>query len=164
MAEIAKEFDDNPNMFDKSDFVEFIDVWLKTAKTQLDEVTYAGYKSYADRHIKPYFGDKKLKLQDVALKDIEEYYNYKASGGRLDGKEGGLSYQSIKRHSVVLNHVFNYAIHNGMLKNNPCDYAKIPKTASQKKKEICFYSPDECKKLLELTEGTVFHDMVGYRF
>lgn len=164
MAEIAKAIDDNPHIFDKTVFIEFIDVWLKAAKKQLDEVTYTGYKLYADRHIKPYFKDKKLTLQEVTLKDIEGYYNYKAESGRLDGKEGGLSYQSIKRHSVVLNHVFNYAIHNGMLKNNPCDYAKIPKTASQKKKEICFYSPDECKKLLELTEGTVFHDMVYLTF
>ena len=29
---------------------------------------------------------KKLALQDVKIQDVEEYYNYKSTGGRLDKK------------------------------------------------------------------------------
>lgn len=164
MVEIALAIDDNPHILDKTDFVEFIDAWLRSAQNQLDEVTYEGYKSYANKHIKPYFNTKKLTLQNIKMKDIEEYYQYKAVDGRLDGKEGGLSYQSIKRHSVVLNHIFNYAIHNQMIKDNPCQYARIPKTAKKTKKDICFYTPDDCKTLLDITKGTIFHDMVYITF
>ena len=72
----------------------------------------------------PYFEPLKLNVQNVTMNDIEAYYNYKSVTGRLDGKEGGLSLRTIKLHGVVLSQIFEYAIRSGLVKDNPCKYAK----------------------------------------
>ncbi|MBQ8301375.1 MAG: hypothetical protein IJX57_05370 [Clostridia bacterium] len=66
--------------------------------------------------------------------------------------------------SVVLNLIFNEAIRQSLIKNNPCEYAKIPKTAKKSEKKVDFYTTEQCKKLLEVTEGTVLHDMIYITF
>ena len=45
MNEILSEYDDNPSMFDKIDFVTYMNKWLQSVKSRVDEVTYEGYKS-----------------------------------------------------------------------------------------------------------------------
>lgn len=164
MNEILSKYEDNPTMFDKIDFTHYIKIWLNDAKNHIDLITYEGYSQYANKHIIPYFEPKKLKLQDVKLSDIESYYKYKSVSGRLDGKQGGLSYRSIKLHSVVLNLVFEYAMRNKLIKENPCQFAKIPNTAKRSKKIIDFYTPEQCNKLLEITQGTILHDMILITF
>lgn len=158
MAELTIQYNENPQEFNKRDFADYIELWLDSVKPQIDIITYEGYEQYAKKHIIPYFRDKKLFLQDVKIQDIEAYYNYKSTGGRLDKKPGGLSSRTIKLHGIVLSLVFKKAIHDGILKSNPCEYAKIPKTA--KTQPVAkFYTVEECKKLLDITNGTPLHDM-----
>lgn len=164
MNKILAEYEDNPTIFDKIDFTHYIKIWLNDVKNHIDLITYEGYSQYANKHIIPYFEPKKLKLQDVKLSDIESYYKYKSISGRLDGKQGGLSYRSIKLHSVVLNLVFEYAMRNKLIKENPCQFAKIPNTAKRSKKIIDFYTPEQCNKLLGITQGTILHDMILITF
>ena len=164
MKEILAEYDSNPGMFEKTPLSDYICKWLKTVKNQVDAVTYTGYKQYAENHIIPYFKELGLNLQDVKLSDIEGYYSYKALSGRLDGKSGGLSYSSIKKHSVVLNQVFTEAVRNRLIQRNPCELAKIPKTAAKSENAASFYTTEQCEKLLEATEGTILHDMIYLTF
>ena len=164
MKEILAEYDSNPGMFEKVPLSDYICKWLKTVKNQVDTVTYTGYKQYAEKHIIPYFKDLGLNLQDVRLSDIEGYYSYKALSGRLDGKSGGLSYSSIKKHSVVLNQVFTEAVRNRLIQRNPCELAKIPKTAAKSENAASFYTTEQCEKLLAVTEGTILHDMIYLTF
>ena len=164
LAEIIAEYDSNPSLFEKIDFIQYIDKWLRTVKTQVDTITYEGYFSYVEKHIKPYFTPLKLNLQDVKLSHIEGYYQYKSVSGRLDGKPGGLSYRSIKLHSVVLNLIFNEAIRHSLIKENPCQYAKIPKIAKKSDRKVEYYSEKQCKQLLSVTKGTVLYDMIYLTF
>ncbi len=164
MAKISSEYEDNPSIFEKIDFIKYIYKWIKTVKSQVDIITYEGYKSYLEKHIIPYFKALKLNLQDIKMTDIEQYYQYKSITGRLDGKDGGLSYRSIKLHSVVLNLIFEEAIRQSLIKENPCQYAKIPKTAKKSEKKIDFYTTAQCKELLNATEGTILHDMIYITF
>jgi len=164
MADIIAGYEDTMLDEDKLDFTKYIDIWLSSAKKRVDIVTYEGYKSYIERHIKPYFEVQNLKLQDVTLQDIEKYFQYKAASGRLDGKSGGLSYRTIKLHSVVLNLIFNEAVRNSLIKDNPCKYAKIPNSVKKSEKHIDFYTTEQCKKLLEVTEDAVLHDMIYITF
>ena len=101
LEEIRAELDKSPP--DKNVlFTDYMSFWLNSVKDNIDTVTFEGYKSYIDKHIRPYFDKLGLKIQDVKLSDIEDYYHYKATAGRLDGKEGGLSYRTIKLHSVMV--------------------------------------------------------------
>lgn len=164
MAEILLEFESGLSDKDKTDFLDYIDTWLNSAKKRVDIVTLEGYKSYIDRHIKPYFRSKGMKLQDITLHDIEKYYQYKAVSGRLDGKDGGLSYRTIKLHSVVLNLIFNEAMRNSLIKENPCKYAQIPSDVKKSEKQLNFYTKEQCKALLELTKDTALYDMIYITF
>ena len=122
-------------------------------------MTYEGYRDCIVNHIAPYFKEKRLKLQDISIKDIEDYYAYKAVSGRLDGKEGGLSQSTLKRHRILLSLTFKKAIRDGLLKYNPCEYAKMPKFTPQKP-VAKFYTAEQCQELLTAVKGTPLYDMI----
>lgn len=164
MAEIVCEYSQNPTVLGKNDFIQLAYEWLEYVKGHVDTITYEGYEQFTLKHIIPYFKPMKKYIQDMRIADIEGYYNYKATAGRLDGKEGGLSYRTISLHAVVLKLIFKYAVVNGLIKENPCKYAKVPKNSEKLCKKIEFYSADECRKLLEVTQGSVMHDIVLLTF
>lgn len=55
MAKAISAADDNPNSFEKTDFAEYMKLWLKDVKKHIDIVTYEGYKQYTEKHIIPYY-------------------------------------------------------------------------------------------------------------
>lgn len=164
MTKLIAEYTENPEQFNKIEFVDYIRKWLKDKAKQVETVTIEGYEGYIKSHIIPYFEPLHLKLYNVSIKDIEGYYNCKANNGRLDGKPGGLSIASIRRHKTILNQIFQDALHNGLIKSNPCEYAKMPKIDKPSPKVGTIYTPEQCKKLLELTKGTILHDMIYITF
>lgn len=163
LKEILVMAERNPNMFDKIDFCAYAKKWLHEVKSQVDTMTFEGYKQHLEKHIIPHFEPLKLAIQDIRVSHIEEYYKAKMSGGRLDGKEGGLSRASVKRHSVVLSLIFKQARANELIIDNPCEAAVIPK-AKQQMKRTDFYSVEQCKQLLEITDNTILHDMIQITF
>lgn len=98
-------------------------------------------------------------MTDVTYKDIENYYNYKFTSGRLDNKPGGLALSTIRRHKVVLNLTFKQAIREGILTSNPCEYAKLPKETNHTT-IAKIYTVEQVKTLLDITKGTTLHDMI----
>lgn len=159
LNETITMYSENPSMANKTNFDEYLFEWFKSVKTQVDVVTYEGYRDCIVNHIAPYFKEKDLKLQDITIKDIEEYYGYKAVSGRLDGKEGGLSQTTLKRHRILLSLTFKKAIRDGLIKYNPCEYAKMPKFAP-KKPVAKFYTAEQCQELLEAVKGVPLYDMI----
>jgi integrase len=151
----------NENLFDKIDilFIDYIKNWLEGEKSQVDIITLEGYRQYAIKHIIPYFEPKKLNIQNVTISHLEEYYNYKSKGGRLDNKKGGLSNRTIKLHSIVLNLIFKDALYKGIIKDNPNLRAKIPKNNDSSFKGN-FYSVGQCNELLKSFEGMLLQDMI----
>lgn len=163
MSELVLEYSHNHSMFTRTEFVALATEWLQYVKQHVDTITYQGYEQYTKKHIIPYFKEKKLYVQEMRMSDIENYYYYKSTSGRLDGKKGGLSENTLRLHAAVLNLIFKYAIINGIIKDNPCTYAEIPKnTVSVKKHE--FYTPHQCNELLEISKDSPFHDIVLITF
>ena len=163
MAKAISAADDNPNSFEKTDFAEYMKLWLKDVKKHIDIVTYEGYKQYTEKHIIPYYKEHRRVLQEMRAADIEEYYDYKSKGGRLDGKPGGLSKKTIRSHSIPISLAFKQAMHDEIINRNPCEYARLPKMETVKNK-IAFYTVGDIKKLFEVIEGTVLYDMVYITF
>ena len=85
-------------------------------------------------------------LQDVKIADIEKYYNYKAVTGRLDGKPGGLSCRTLKIHGTILSLIFKKAIREELIRDNPCQYARLPK-------KMCIRDRDEYASRKAVCEG-----------
>lgn len=160
MCELVVKYNENPQLFQKNDFCKYIQYWLDKAKNQVDIITYEGYRQCTEKHIIPYFKPLKMTLQEIKIADIEKYYNYKAIGGRLDGKDGGLSYRSIKLHSVVLNLIFKQAMYDNLIVDNPCSYAKIPQAVRKNVRKTEFYTTEQCKNLLSVTQNSPLHNMI----
>lgn len=165
LNELIVQYSKNPSSLEKVKFTDYIEQWLRKVKDTVDIVAYEGYFQYATKHIIPYFKAKNLTLQEVKITDIEGYYHYKSVGGRLDGKPGGLSLRSIKLHGVVLNLVMKEAVHERLITDNPCIYAKYPTAQiTVKQKEAEFYTVSQCNRLLEVVRNIPLYEMVYLTF
>lgn len=153
MAKAISAADDNPNSFEKTDFAEYMKLCLKDVKKHIDIVTYEGYKQYTEKHIIPYYKEHRRVLQEMRAADIEEYYDYKSKGGRLDGKPGGLSKKTIRSHSIPISLAFKQAMHDGIINRNPCEYARLPKMETVKNK-IAFYTVEVQTNLVIVKDST----------
>lgn len=164
MNQLVNEYYNNRDMFNKIDFVVFARKWLKYVSKHVDEITYIGYTQYVEKHIIPFYEQSGIKVQDMTIKDVESYYNYKFVSGRLDGKESGLSLRTIKLHGVALSQIFEYAIYSGLIKENPCKHAKFPKESSNTSHTVSFYTLNQCNELLNKTNGTPLYNMIYITF
>lgn len=144
MKEILEKWDGIISM-DKETamFHDYVFDWVKRSETRVQISTYDGYVHMFERHIKPYFQNKKIKLADVKPKDLETYYSYKI--------KSGLSPNTVIKQHAIIRSALQDAFKNGYIKNNPADLAEKPKRV---KANHDFYSVEELKKLLEVSDGT----------
>lgn len=106
--------------------VDYIEKWLNGRKDVVEITTWEGYQMCVYTHIIPYFEPLKLRLVDVKPVHIKEYYEYKYTSGRLDGKTGGLSIAAIKKHSIILKQVLDCAVLEEFIPANPTAVVKMP--------------------------------------
>ena len=133
-------------------FVTYIKRWLDNKKPFIEQSTWEGYQIYAEKHIIPYFEPLKLTLREVKPQHIKDYYNYKYTSGRLDGKPGGLSIPSIKKHSIVLKQALNEAAVSEHILRNPAEGVRLPaKDVSTREKR--FLTSEEANEVLGALKG-----------
>lgn len=117
--------------------VDCIDEWLERHKASIRINTWELYDSYVRNHIRPYFEPKGMKISDVTGRDIQRYIDAKYKEGQ--------SPQSIKKHLVILNGVFQESVNFCERETNPCNGVSLPKV---KKFKGDFYTVDQVQKLL----------------
>lgn len=133
-------------------FTTYIKQWLNRKKDCVELSTWEGYQIYAERHIIPYFEPKRLTLRNIKPKDIQDYFQYKYTHGRLDGKEGGLSIPSIKKHGIVIKEVLDDAVINDLIIRNPSLGVKMP-AKNISKRERVFLTEESANATLHAFEG-----------
>lgn len=132
------------------------DMWLPNykypKKAKWEETTAELNKMYIDVHIAPYF--KQMKLTDVKPIELNKFYNYCLNLERKNEKSHrtykvGIS-TTIKL-NTFLKASFNYAIKNGLIKDNPCLGVIL-----SKEEEFVpnIYREENFLKLLEAVTGT----------
>lgn len=104
--------------------------------------SYDTYEYYLERHIKPYFKDKKLNEQ--TRESIQRFINYLYLEGRLDG-EGGLDANTVKDIYGFINRGFIQAVEDEILTKNPCKNIRLPSKYSM----IEILSDTEQRQLVE---------------
>ena len=124
----------------------YLKEWLSSVEPTLQRSTYEGLTVYINKHFIPEFGN--IQLNKLTPKTIQDYLNKKAVSGRLDGKQGGLSPVSLRKHLAVMRQAFGDAILNEYIQNNPARYCKIKRTDSMSKRTT-FLALDEAKNLLQ---------------
>lgn len=135
---------------------DYLDYWFDNyCKTNLKYNTQLAYIQIIENHLKPQFGQYKLKALSSA--SVQEYIN------RL--KMQGLSKSSVVGILSVISAAYEYAIEPlGYVKENPCERARMPKF-ERKPKERYIIAPEEFKSIIErFPEGNVFYLplMIGY--
>ena len=130
-------------------FADYIVEWLKEAELKVDTVTYQHYKNDDENHVIPYFKSNKIKLVDIDRQVLQNYFNYKAKKGRLDGK-GGLSPKTLRNHKNVIYQALNLACVNGLLDKNPCTNITLPKKVRY---DYEFYNLEEINEFLKAVKN-----------
>lgn len=141
-------------------FTDALTDWLVRVENKVEKSTYEGYTIYVNKHLIPYFSKfKYLYLHEVTPKHIHDYYEHKFKSGRLDGKQGGLDIQSIKKHSAVIKLMFTDAVILEYVLRNPALNVPLPKheknrlIAKSNLKKSIFLNQDEANKMLQAFTG-----------
>lgn len=96
-------------------------------------------------HFGPAFGQ--MPLYTITQDVIQDYYQTKQlNGGRLDGKQGGLSPKTIRNHHMTLKDFFTYATGKYKLYGNPTLSTARPEVVQ---KEMRVLAPDEMQIFIE---------------
>lgn len=156
---LVKYSDKNFSTSSKVVFIEYIKSWLNNWANHIDQITLEGYQSYIFKHIIPYFEPLKLDLNQITPKHILDYYNFKATKWRLDGKPGGIAPSSLRKHSFIINKVLNQAYIEELIDRNPAEKVPLPKM-EKKEKVGKFLEIGQAKKLLELFDVHILKPLI----
>ena len=94
-----------------------------------------------------------LDIKDFSKKHLMDYYHFKFTKGRADGK-GGLDPQTIKKHAAIFRSVLNYAMLNDYITQNVADIVPVPRKTGKKSvaKKIDLNKANEIIKVFENEE------------
>lgn len=127
---------------------EWFTTWLNDyMKLSLRPTTWESYRYQVEGHIIPALGH--LKLAQLQTAHIQRLYNEKLNGGRLDGKDGGLSPKSVRYIHTVIHSCLEQAKKEGMITVNPADAVRLPK---QEQKEIKYLGTAEAAIFLAMAK------------
>ena len=135
---------------------DYLDYWFDNyCKVNLKYNTQLGYIKIIETHLKPRFGQ--YKLRSLTAAPVQEFVNVL--------KMQGLARSSVTGILSVLSASYEYAIEPlGYVRENPCQRVKVPKF-ERKPKEHYIINPSEFKLILErFPEDNVFHLplLIGY--
>lgn len=137
----------------KITFGEWLDTWLNiTIKATIKDTTWLIYENLVDKHIKPEIGG--IKLQQLKAMNIQQLYNKKIQGGRLDGKEGGLSPKTIKHMHQVIKGALEQAVKEKVISYNVAETVKTPKIVA---KEMQILNIEEVNRFLTVVKDSHFY-------
>lgn len=119
---------------------DYIYNWLKTFKRgTIKESSYDTLEKTIRNQIVPHIG--MIHLQQVTSADIQKLLN--------DLKSNGYSYSTVKKVHDCLNDMFEHATIADDVAKNPMLVVKMLAESEFKKKEIRFFSAEECALLIE---------------
>ena len=135
---------------------DYLDYWFDNyCKTELKYNTQLGYLGIIENHLKPRFGQYKLKVLSSAA--IQDYINQL--------KINGMAKASVKGILSVLSASYEYAIEPlQYVKSNPCERIKFPSFEQRSCKRVILQTDDFRKILNRFPEGNIFHIplLIGY--
>lgn len=157
-TQAMNEYNQSGQTFTPSELsiADYLDYWFDNyCKINLKYNTQLGYIQIIENHLKPQFGQYKLKGLSTA--SVQEYVN------KL--KLQGLARTSVAGILSVLSAAYEYAIEPlDYARENPCSRVRMPKFERQPR-ERAIITPEEFRQILSrFPEGNVFNLplMIGY--
>ena len=125
--------------------------WHETKKEEISPKAHERYGEIINNFLIPALGA--LPLAKLTSTHIEKAYSEWASGGRRDGKPGGLSPLTRRYIHVVLKSALSRAVEQQLLARNPADILskRLPKV---ERKEMVTSAPEQSAQFLESIKET----------
>ena len=115
--------------------------WVESIKNTIELSTYAGYKLAIEHAIAPYFNERKITLQNLTARMIDEFYSYKLQT---------VSPNTVIHYHANIRKALQDAYRNDLI---PCNYAD--KAHRPKKEEFIgdYFNRDELIELFDAIKG-----------
>lgn len=136
---------------------DYLNDWLGLRLGMIELSTFEQETIYITRHLVPYFSVENKELVDLKPIDIQEYIRYKTLGGRLDGKSGGLSSSSIRKHMSILKMALNDAVLYGYIPSNPALNTKQKRRKNNTAKHMVLMTVEQCYEVLDAVKGSPYY-------
>lgn len=122
-------------------FGDYLLDWVESIKNTIELSTYAGYKLAIEHAIAPYFNERKITLQNLTARMIDEFYSYKLQT---------VSPNSVIHYHANIRKALQDAYRNDLISCNVADKAHRPK-----KEEFIgnYYNRDELMELFNAVKG-----------
>ena len=137
---------------------EYFRDWLRTKRLELAPTTCAAYVVYITRHIAPYFDALGKDLRELRPLDIREYVYRKRVGGREDGREGGLSAVSVRKHLNIIKQALRDAVLYDLIPRSPGEPVRMAKEKARE--PMRFISLEDAKAALAACRGHALYPLV----
>ncbi len=130
---------------------EWLTTWIAAVREEVAPKTHERYAEIVQNFLVPALGG--LLLVKLAPNHIQEAYNAWATGGRRDGKRGGLSPRTRRHIHRIFNSALARAVEQQLLARNPAEVfrKRLPKV---ERGEISTLSAEQSAKLLAAIKHT----------
>jgi integrase len=124
---------------------QWLATWLAVVREEVSPKSHERYAEIAQHFLIPALGN--LPLTKLTPTHIQTAYNRLATGGRRDGKEGGLSPRTRRHIHRILNSALARAVEQQVLVRNPANAFKkrLPKV---ERKNLVTLTPEQSMQLL----------------
>jgi integrase len=125
---------------------EWLTTWLDSTRQEVAPRTAERYGEIVANYLVPALGN--LQLAKVAPIHLQDAYNALATGGRRDGKPGGLSPRTRRHIHRILSSALARAVEQQLIARNPCDAFKkrLPKV---ERRELATLTAEQSARLLD---------------
>jgi len=123
-------------------FVDYLRMWLKTKKNDLERITYQSYEGSIEGRINAYFSARGRKLSTLESCDFEDFYD--------SMYEDGLSGTTAQYFHRIMKQALNYAVKRDILLYNIMDKVDAPRRS---KHVASYYTREEALQLFEIAKG-----------
>jgi len=130
---------------------QWLTTWLSAVHDEVSPKSHERYSEIVEHFLIPALGN--LPLTKLAPSHIQQAYNDLTTGGRRDGKDGGLSPRTRRHIHRILSSALTRAVEQQLLTRNPADVFKkrLPKV---ERREMMTLSPDQSARLLAAIRHT----------
>jgi integrase len=127
-------------------FQAYADDWFaNVAPLYLKKGTIANYRNYSKR---VYKAIGHLRMDRVTARELQRLVTEMSEGERADKyKKGKLSAKTVRSHIAWISTIYQHAIKQGLVSNNPCRSVTLPKIEEQEQE---IYSIEETQRIINL--------------
>ena len=129
--------------------------WIEYKSNQIECTTAWAYTNRSKTIIE-YFREKDIKIEELQPKDLITFYEWALENGRRnvysDNVSNGLSRRTVRDQATLIKGFLNDAVVQGIIKVNPADSAKVPRTKENNVKEIAYMDKEQATAFLDFVK------------